>query len=82
MLFRSASGQYQLITANIVADVIISILPDIKNYMDQNGVLILSGIIKERETDVLDAISVNHYDIIEHLTDGEWVAFIVKNKLS
>lgn len=81
-LLDTASGQYQLITANIVADVIISILPDIKNYMDQNGVLILSGIIKERETDVLDAISVNHYDIIEHLTDGEWVAFIVKNKLS
>lgn len=77
-LLDTASGQYQLITANIVADVIISILPDIKNFMDQNGVLILSGIIKERETDVLDAISVNHYDIIEHLTDGEWVAFIVK----
>ena len=81
-LLDTASGQYQLITANIVADVIISILPDVKNFMDQNGVLILSGIIKERETDVLDAISVNHYDIIEHLTDGEWVAFIVKNKLS
>lgn len=80
-LLDTASGQYQLITANIVADVIISILPDIKNFMDQNCVLILSGIIKERETDVLDAISVNHYDIIEHLTDGEWVAFIVK-KLS
>jgi ribosomal protein L11 methylase PrmA len=50
--------------------------------MDQNGVLILSGIIKERETDVLEAINVNNYDILEHLTDGEWVAFVVKNKLS
>lgn len=81
-LLDTASGKYQLITANIVADVIISMLPNIKDFMDQNGVLILSGIIKERETDVLETINVNNYDILEHLTDGEWVAFVVKNKLS
>lgn len=73
-----ASGQYQLITANIVADVIISMLPDIKNYMAPTGNLILSGIICEREKDVLDALERNDYKIIEHLQDGEWIAFVVR----
>jgi ribosomal protein L11 methyltransferase len=81
-LLDTATGQYQVITANIVADVIISMLPNIKNFMDPSSVLILSGIIKEREHDVLDAINTNQYDIIEHLNDGEWVAFVAKNKLS
>lgn len=76
-LLDHASGQYQLITANIVADVIISMLPDLMNYMSPTGTLILSGIICERESDVLTALCDNGYKVIERLQDGEWIALVV-----
>ena len=76
-LLDHASGQYQIITANIVADVIISMLPDIKQYLANSGVLILSGIIRERTDHVLSALQKNKYSIQEQLQDGEWIAFIV-----
>jgi ribosomal protein L11 methyltransferase len=77
-LLNTASGKYQLITANIVADIIISMLSDIKKFMSSDCFLILSGIIRERENDVLQALHHTQYEIIEHLYDGEWVAFVVK----
>ncbi len=75
-LLDHASGHYHVITANIVADVIISMLPDLKQYMDNNSTLILSGIIRERTHDVLQALKDNEYTVKEHLQDGEWTALI------
>ena len=80
-LLDTASGKYQVITANIVADVIISMLPDIGIFLENDGFLILSGIIRERKDDVLRAIAANNFAVVEDLNDGEWVAFVVK-KLS
>ncbi len=76
-LLDEATGHYQVITANIVADVIISMLSDLKQHMNTESTLILSGIIRERAQDVLDALSKHSYRIKEHLQDGEWVAFVV-----
>lgn len=77
-LLDQVNGQYDVITANIVADVIISLLADIKPFMKTDGVLILSGIIREREADVLDALDQYNYSIAEKHQDGEWIAFVVK----
>lgn len=77
-LLDQVQGQYDVITANIVADVIISLLADIKPFMKTDGVLILSGIIREREADVLDALDQYNYSIVEKHQDGEWIAFVVK----
>ncbi len=75
-LLDHASGHYQVITANIVADVIISMLSDLKQYMDTDSILILSGIIRERTHDVLQALNDYSYIVKEHLQDGEWTALI------
>ncbi len=75
-LLDHASGHYQVITANIVADVIISMLPDLKQYMDADSILILSGIIRERTHDVLQALNDHAYIVKEHLQNGEWTALI------
>ena len=77
-LLDHVSGQYDIITANIVADVIISMLADIKPYMKSQGFLILSGIIRERESDVVEVLYKYNYSIVEKHQDGEWVAFLVK----
>lgn len=77
-LLDQVNGQYDIITANIVADVIISLLADIKPFMKSDGVLILSGIIRERQEDVERALNDHNYVIDEKHQDGEWVAFAVK----
>ena len=76
-LLDQVHGQYDIITANIVADVIISLLADIKPFMKPNGILILSGIIRERQADVERALTEHQYVVNEKYQDGEWIAFSV-----
>lgn len=71
-------GKYNLICANIVADIIIRMTPDISKYMNDDCVLLCSGIIKERADDVITVL--NKYDlrVIERLDDNGWCALAVK----
>ena len=74
------SGTYNVITANIVADIIIRMLPDISEFMNKETVLILSGIIDERCNDVYSSIEKNNFEIIEQIHENGWCAISVKLK--
>lgn len=69
---------YNVIFANIVADVIIGMLNKIKKYMDGNTTMILSGIIDTREEDVLKTLKEEKFEILERITENGWVALKVK----
>ena len=71
---------YNIITANIVADIVILLCDDIKNYMNDGAVFITSGIIIPREQDVLDAFERNGLAVIERRESGGWLCFEVKAK--
>jgi ribosomal protein L11 methyltransferase len=64
---RIGSG-YRVITANIVADVIIAMSPYFKNFLDKNGVLLVSGIISERLKEVISSLQ-EHSIIIKSVTE-------------
>lgn len=70
--------KYDVITANIVADIIIRMLPDIGKFMHSETVLVISGIIDERLTDVNKAICENGFSIIEELHENGWCALSLK----
>lgn len=72
-LSNRINGSYDLVFANIVADVIIEYVHHIKGNLDQNGVAILSGIIDTREQDVLDALNSAGLAVLERQTEGGWV---------
>ena len=72
------AGKYDVITANIVADIIIRMLPDISKFMHKDTVLILSGIIDERCQDVYDSIDKNSFEIVEEIHENGWCAISVK----
>ena len=55
-LAAEIDGQYDIITANIVADVLIAMKDYFKRYLRDGGYLIVSGIIEERMEEVLSAI--------------------------
>lgn len=65
-----------LVVANIVADVIIRLLPDIDRVLKPGGRFIASGIIEERREDVLKACERHHLRACEVTTEGEWVALL------
>lgn len=70
--------KYGVITANIVADIIIRLLPDIKDFMDEGSVLIISGIIDERCGDVYESIEKNGFFKIDEIHENGWCAITLK----
>ncbi len=72
---------YNVVVANIVADVIIAILPIVYNTLDKDGIFISSGIIDERINDVLNAVEDNGFFVEEqNLKDG-WVMLVLKKRV-
>lgn len=77
-LFEKLSQRkYDVIVANIVADVIIAILPTVKKLIKENGVCIFSGIIEERLPDVKKAMEKESMDSSFVKTSGGWCAITV-----
>lgn len=74
-------GKYDLICANIVADIIIRMTPDIGRFMKDDCVLLCSGIIKERADDVIAKLNEYALKVIERIDDNGWCALaVMKNK--
>jgi len=72
------SGTFDVICANIVADVIISLLDDVPKYMNDNAVFLCSGIIDIRENDVIEAFINKGFKIIEIKNMKNWRAIAAK----
>ena len=72
------SDRYDVVCANIVADVIISLLSNVENFMKENSVFLCSGIIDIREPDVKAAFERYGYEIIDEAECDNWRAFAVK----
>lgn len=71
-----AQGPYQVITANIVADCIIQMLPLFRRWLRPDGTLICSGILQERAEEVRRALEQNGFSDCRLTQCGEWCALI------
>ena len=79
-LAEKASGCYDIITANIVADAIIMLSADIEKLMNDKTIYIMSGIIDTRLDDVLSALPPT-LRIIERYEEKGWICLAaIKNK--
>lgn len=79
-LAETIDAKYDIITANIVADVLIAMKDYFVRYIRNNGVLIVSGIITERMDEVIDAIESAGFEKIEVNTKEGWAAVkFIKN---
>ena len=70
--------KYPVIVANIVADVIIELLPFAASVLEEDGVLITSGIIEARIQDVENAIKKEGFDSYTVRQKGEWASIVCK----
>ena len=71
-------GKFEIVTANIVADVIIRLLSTVKNYLVKGGTFIVSGIIDTREDEVENACREAGFVTEKRLEHGGWVAIMMK----
>ncbi len=69
------NGKYNVVCANIVADVVIRLLGDVRAFMEENAVLLVSGIIDARENDVLAAAEKHGFKVKEKQYKDNWCAF-------
>lgn len=76
-LTEKVSGTFDVVAANIVADVILDLLKDIGAFLAPGAVLILSGIIAEREQDVLGGL-VGAFEVVGRREEKGWVALAVR----
>ena len=77
-LREKIGGGYDIITANIVADVIIKMCPYFKGFLKENGVIIISGIITERLDEVKDALFKEKITIERIDEEKDWNAVICR----
>lgn len=81
-LFQGSAGnsqsKYNIVIANIVADVLTFIANDLKKLMDENSIIILSGIMDKYESKVLKFYS--DLTLVERIQEKEWVTLVLTNK--
>ncbi|MBO5221849.1 MAG: 50S ribosomal protein L11 methyltransferase [Clostridia bacterium] len=69
---------YDLVVANIVADVIIPLSGSIRRHLKQGGYFITSGILAPRAPEVKAALEKNGFEILETKQKKEWICFIAR----
>ena len=69
-------GGYQLVLANIVADVIIPLSAVVRQFMAPGAVFICSGIIEHRWPETEAALISNGFEILDHKSEEEWHCFV------
>jgi ribosomal protein L11 methyltransferase len=67
-------GKYDIVVANILADVLVPLTPVILNQMKPGGIYITSGIIEEKEDVVVRAVKEAGLELLEVTHQGEWVS--------
>ena len=77
-LREKIGGGYDIITANIVADVIISMAPFFKGFLKENGRIIVSGIITERLDEVYAALKENDISVLKTNEKEGWNAIVCR----
>lgn len=75
-----SKDKYDVVLANIVADVIIAALPLVKKCINDDGIFITSGIIEDRINDVQNALTESGFEIIRTNQRKDWAAIVAKLK--
>jgi len=70
--------KFDIIIANILADVLIILLKDIKKVLAEDGIIIFSGIIKKKYQLMKNEAEKYNLQIVESIIDGDWIAITLK----
>jgi len=80
ILEEKVQDTFELVLANIVADVIIPLSPIVAGLIAPEGLFISSGIIDDRQDEVKAALQAQGFEILEILTKDNWVAIAARHR--
>ena len=79
-LFSAIPGKAGLVTANLIADLVIRLLPDLDAHLEQGGALLASGIIESRAQEVREAADAAGFFVAEDFEEKEWHAMVIRRR--
>ena len=77
-LQKEMGGQYDIIVANIVADVIIGLAPQVRPFLKEDGLFLTSGIIDDRAAEVAEKLRAAGWQIVEERQSEGWFSYLCK----
>lgn len=77
-LSDKVSGKYNVIVANIVADIIMQFNKEVGNFLEDDGIYITGGIIDIRKDEVIHSFEQNGFKIIANHEEKGWNVFVCK----
>ena len=79
-LFSALPGRAGLVTANLIADLVIRLLPDLGAHLETGGALLASGIIESRAQEVREAAETAGFFVAEDYEEKEWHAMVIRRR--
>ena len=77
---KAGYDRYDIVAANILADVLVPLTPVICSHLKPGGIYITSGIIEEKEAVVVEAVKASGLAVLEVTHQGEWVSVTAQKK--
>lgn len=77
-LLQGVTEKADLIVANIIADIIIRLFPQVGDNLLAGGFFVTSGVIEERRQDVMQAAAASGFELVEEKCQNGWVAQVWK----
>lgn len=75
-LLDKADGKHDILIANISAKTIEKLIPKCKGFIEREGFLVFSGILKDYEEDVLSVMNDNGISLVETQALGDWISIV------
>ena len=69
---------YDIVVANIVADVIMGLSPHVRPFLKPDGLFLCSGIIDDRAAEVLEKLKADGWDVFEQRSSEGWFSYLCK----
>ena len=80
-MLYSTDEKFDLIIANILPDVIIDLIPQAYEKLNENGLVLVSGIILEKRELIMENLRKNNFEPVLDLDKGEWTGILGKKNV-
>ena len=77
-LRQEKGAGYDIVVANIVADVIMGLSPHVRPFLKPGGLFLCSGIIDDRAAEVLEKLKADGWDVFEQRSSEGWFSYLCK----
>jgi len=79
-LLDNVQGKFDIIVANILAEILLDLIPELNNHLHDGGQVIFSGIDCSQAAKIKKALAANGFKIILSMQSGRWIGLIVERK--